>query len=236
MDNQKQIPNHVAVIPDGNRRWARKRELKPWEGHEEGAKNLEGVLKKALSLDISYFTFWATSYDNIEKRSKEEVDFLFELLEGRLRKLLKKDLIHEKEVRIRVRGFWREMFPDSLKKLLSKAIEKTKNYQNYNLTLLLAYNGDQEILRAVKKIVEKDIDPESVDFEQIKANLLTHDLPPVDYMIRTGGEPHNSAGFMMWDTANSQYYFSDLYWPEFSDSDFEEAIEEFKKRERRFGG
>lgn len=235
MKKKTQPLQHIAVIPDGNRRWARQKGLKSWQGHKEGAKNLEKVLEKAQDLEIPYFTFWATSYDNIEKRPKEEVNFLFELLEERLKKLLKKDMIHEKEVRIRVKGFWRQMFPDSLKKLLSKAIAETKDYQNYNFTLLLAYNGDQEILKAIKNIAQKGISPEDIDAETLKANLLTHDLPPVDYLIRTGGDPHNSAGFMMWDTANSQYYFSDLYWPDFDKEDFEKAIEEFKERERRFG-
>lgn len=235
MSNQKQNLKHVAVIPDGNRRWARERDLKPWRGHKEGAKNLEKILRKALDLELPYFTFWATSYDNIEKRSQEEVDFLFKLLEERLQKLLKKDLIHEKEVRIRVRGFWRDMFPKRLKDLLSKAIKETKDYTNYNLTFLLAYNGDQEILKAIRDIAQKGIGPDDIDAEELKDNLLTSDLPSVDYLIRTGGEPHNSAGFMMWDTANSQYYFSDLYWPDFSGADFEQAIEEFKRRERRFG-
>jgi undecaprenyl diphosphate synthase len=235
MSNQKQDLKHVAVIPDGNRRWARERDLKPWRGHKEGAKNLEKVLQKALDLELPYFTFWATSYDNIEKRPQEEVSFLFKLLEQRLQKLLKKDLIHEKEVRIRVRGFWRDMFPKRLKDLLSKAIKETKDYTNYNLTFLLAYNGDQEILKAIRDIAQKGIEPDDIDAEELKDNLLTSDLPSVDYLIRTGGEPHNSAGFMMWDTANSQDYFSDLYWPDFSGADFEQAIEEFKRRERRFG-
>lgn len=231
----KNIPKHVACIPDANRRWARARGLPPWEGHREGIKRLEEVLEEAHNLEIPYFTFWGTSYDNIIKRSKKEVEFLFHLFEKVLTDLLKNKRVHKEKVRIRVLGFWEEMFPEKLKQLINKVIRATKDYNHYHLTILLAYNGDKEILRALNKIIHHNPSLKRITPGVLKQNLFTKDLPPVDYVIRTGGEPHNSAGFMMWDTADSQYYFTETCWPDFGKEEFRKAIEEFGKRGRRYG-
>lgn len=232
----KKIPKHVACIPDANRRWARARGLAPWEGHRKGFEKFKEVIEEAHNLKIPYFTFWGTSYDNITKRSKKEVEFLFHLFEKILTDLLEEERIHKEKVKVRVLGFWEEMLPKKLKQLIKKVIQTTKDYSRYNLTILLAYNGDKEILRAIKRIANHNPPIKKVTPEILKQNLFTKDLPPVDYVIRTGGEPHNSAGFMMWDTANSQYYFTKTYWPDFGKKEFREAIEEFGKRGRRFGG
>jgi undecaprenyl diphosphate synthase len=229
---------HVVLIPDGNRRWAKRKGLLPWEGHLEGAKVLEKILKKALEMKIPYFTFWGGSYDNLTKRSKREINFLFKVYGIYFKKLLKEKRVDENEVRINVFGRWKEIFPKNLKRIVKRAIEKTKNYKNHFLTLLLAYNGTDEMLDCIKKISrifrEKEV---KIDEKLLLENLWTGELPPVDLIIRTGceGDPHNSTGFMMWLTSYSQLYFTKTLFPDFTQKEFERAIKDFLKRERRFG-
>jgi undecaprenyl diphosphate synthase len=229
---------HVAVIPDGNRRWAKKRGLFPWQGHIEGAKTLEKILKKAWELKIPYFTFWGMSADNVLKRPKKEVDVLFSIFKRQFQKLARSKEIQKEGVKINVFGFWKKLFPKDVKEAIKEAIEKTKENKNFVLTFLLAYNGTDEMLEAIKKIVkkakEKDIE---ISEKTLIENLWTGALPAVDLVIRTGceGDPHNSAGFMMWHTAYSQLYFTNTFFPDFSVKEFEFAINNFQKRERRFG-
>jgi len=227
--------NHIALIPDGNRRWARKRGLLSWQGHIEGAKTLEKILKKAWELKIPYFTFWGSSLDNVLKRPKKEVEVLFFLYQKYFQKLSKEKRIFKEKVKINVFGKWRNLFPKKLKQIIVKLIKKTKKHNNYFLTFLLAYNGTDEMLEAIKKISKKKI--KKISEKILLKNLWTGKLPPVDLVIRTGceGDPHNSAGFMMWHTAYSQFYFTKTYFPDFGPEKFERAIKNFLKRERRFG-
>jgi undecaprenyl diphosphate synthase len=226
---------HVALIPDGNRRWAKRKNLLPWQGHIEGAKALEKILKKAWEMKIPYFTFWGSSLDNITKRSKEEVKVLLSLYQKYFKRLLKEKRIFDEKVRVSVLGRWKELFPKRLKETISKIIKKTKNHDRYFLTFLLAYNGTDEMLEAIKKISGKGI--KKINEKVLLENLWTGFLPPVDLVIRTGceGDPHNSAGFMMWHTAYSQFYFTKTLFPDFSPTEFEKIINDYLKRERRFG-
>jgi undecaprenyl diphosphate synthase len=227
---------HVAVIPDGNRRWAKKRGLLPWQGHIEGAKTLEKIIKKARELKILYFTFWGMSADNVLKRPKKEVDVLFSIFKRQFKKLAKSKEIQKEGVKINVFGLWKKFFPEEVKESIKEAIEKTKKNKKFVLTFLLAYNGTDEMLEAIKKIVKKAKETEITEKTLIE-NLWTGTLPPVDLVIRTGcqEDPHNSAGFMMWHTAYSQLYFTKTLFPDFSPEEFEMAINDYLKRERRFG-
>ena len=229
------IPNHVVVIPDGNRRWAKERGLKPWKGHEAGAENTEKLLQKALELGIKCFSVWGSSLENLKKRPVEESRELLRIYEEYFTKLLKGEEIHKNQVRINFIGHWEEQFPQSLKKVLYDCLEATKDYSKNALNFFLAYSGDDEMANAIKQIIKKGVSAESITPEMIKENLMTKSLPAVDFMIRTGGEPHLSAGFMMWDTANSQLYFSEKYYPDFNGKEFEIAIEDFSQRGRRLG-
>lgn len=229
------IPNHVAIIPDGNRRWAKQRGLSPWEGHFAGAENTEKLLRKALEMGVKCFSLWGSSLDNLKKRPLEESRQLLKVYEEYFTKLLKSDDIHKYKVKINFIGRWEDQFPESLKKVLYDCIEATKNYSENMLNFFLAYSGDDEMESAIREIIKKGIPSESISKEIIKENLMTRNLPEVDFMIRTGGEPHLSAGFMMWDTANVQLYFSEKYYPDFGVSEFEAAIEDFSQRSRRLG-
>ncbi len=229
------IPNHVAIIPDGNRRWAKGKEMNPWEGHEFGAKNTEKLINRAFKIGIKCLSFWGSSLENLKKRPFQEKKTLLGIYKKYFKCLMDNDDIHKNKVRINFIGKWEEQFPESLKSIIRECIEKTKNYRSYFLNFFLAYNGDDEMLEAVKNITKKYKSGDRITFKTIKENLMTESLPPVDFLIRTGGEPHLSAGFMMWDIANSQMFFSQELYPDFNEEKFEKAIGEYDKRERRMG-
>jgi len=234
----KNIPNHVAIIPDGNRRWARKRGIKAWLGHREGVKAFEKILDKSRELKIPYFTFWGGSWDNLTKRSKIEINFLFKVYTEQFKRVADDKRIHQNKVKINVLGRWKEILPKETQEAIERAMEVTKSYNNFFLTFLLAYDGTDEMLDCVQKIAKISQDKKiKISKNLIKENLWTKDLPPVDLIIRTGCEsdPHNSAGFMMWDTIYSQLYFTQTLFPEFGPKEFEEIIEDYSKRERRLG-
>lgn len=233
--NKDNLPTHVVIIPDGNRRWAREKNLASWDGHEAGAKNTEKLIKKSFELGIKQFSIWGSSLDNLKKRPANEKRALLNIYKKYFSRLINSKDIHKNRTRINVIGKWKDNFPESLKKIIKECMEKTKGYKNYFLNLFLAYSGDDEMLEAIKKIAEKYNSAEDVTAEVIKENLMTKDLDPVDLLIRTGGDPHLSVGFMMWDIANAQLYFSDKLFPDFNENELEKAIEEYQRRERRMG-
>lgn len=234
-DSVNNIPNHVVIIPDGNRRWATERGLDPWEGHEEGAKNTEILLRQAIKIGIKCFSLWGSSLENLTRRPLAEKRALLRIYEEYFNKLLVSSDIHDNQVKINFIGRWEDQFPGSLKKIMHDCAEATKDYSEHMLNFFLAYSGDDEMIGAIKEIVKEGTSPDEINGELIKKHLMTKDLPPVDFMIRTGGEPHLSAGFMMWDVANSQLFFSDSYYPDFGADKLEDAIEDFSQRGRRLG-
>lgn len=226
------IPHHVVIIPDGNRRHARALRREPWYGHELGAKNTEFLIKKAHKLGIRELSFWGSSLENLKKRPLDETQALLRIYETYFQELLDNADVHENKIRVRLIGRWREQFPESLKSILLQIEESTKDYSEYGLNFFLAYSGDDDMLNAVKTLSQSK---SQVTRESLKAALMTAQLPPVDFMIRTGGEPHLSAGFMMWDVANSELFFSETLYPAFDERAFEEAIIEYGTRARRHG-
>ena len=235
MSSNRNLPIHIAIIPDGNRRWAKARGLKPWEGHEAGAENIEALVRKALDLGVKTLSFWGSSLDNLKRRPLQEKRVLLKIYEKYFTRLIESEDVHQNKVQINIIGRWEEQFPESLKKILREGMERTKQYKERMLNFFLAYSGDDEMVEAVKQIVRKADQYKRITADVIKENLMTRDLPPVDFLVRTGGEPHLSAGFMMWDVANSQLYFSDKLFPDFNEQDFEQAIEEYQRRVRRMG-
>jgi len=228
---------HVAVIIDGNRRWATARGKLPWDGHVEGAKRVEEISKEAINLGIKYITFWGGSYNNLTKRSKQEIKFLDEkMYRVWANRALEDKEIKEKGIRIRFLGEWPDLLSEPTKEAM-RAVEKaTSKHNRYHLTYLIGYNGDREMLRAVRGILKDK--PSRVDGRTIKSHLWTKDLPPVDLLIRTGEDPKNphiSTGFMMWDVKDALLHFNPKMWPAFTKADFRRVIANFSKRERRFG-
>lgn len=229
------MPDHLAIIPDGNRRWAKEKGLPPWDGHEFGAQNTEKLINHALKKGLQCLTFWGSSLDNLKKRPIQEKKALLDIYRRYFEKLLDDSSIHEAEVKINFIGRWEEQFPESLKKIIHSLIEKTMHYEKKMLNFMLAYSGDDEMISAIYKIHNKYEKGVEITAQLIKENLMTASLPPVDYLIRTGGDPHLSAGFMMWDTANAQLYFAQEKYPDFNEEKLEEALQEYARRQRRFG-
>lgn len=234
MEAKNNYPKHIAIIPDGNRRWAKKHKLEAWLGHKKGAENFEKMLDVAVEFDVSHISFWGSSKDNLAKRSASEVKFLLKLFKDKFVSLSEDKRVHNNNIRINVIGDWEEQFPADVKASIDQAIEATKDYDKYFLNFFLAYSGTSEILNAISCIAKKESSL-AIDKDLLKSYLLTRDLPEVDLMIRTGGEPHLSDGFMMWETANAQLYFSDKLWPDFDKDDFKDSIIDYSKRQRRFG-
>jgi len=234
--DKENLPKHIAIIPDGNRRWAKIQGLLPWIGHYQGAKNLERLLKEViLPLKIPHFSLWIASFDNLEKRPTEEVEKLCGIFADYFVKLVDHKDIHKHQVRITAFGEWERKFPKQVVTAVNNAQEKTKEYSNYFLNFFMAYDGQREMLSAINELAGEK---EKITADLLKSHLWTKDLPPVDLLIRTGvkEDPHLSGGFLMWHTLYSQLYFSPLYFPDFGPEKFKEAIKNYSMRERRFGG
>jgi tritrans,polycis-undecaprenyl-diphosphate synthase [geranylgeranyl-diphosphate specific] len=229
-------PHHIGVILDGNRRYARKKGLDGKEGHIFGADKVELLLNWCLKLEIKIITLYAFSTENFN-RSPEEVKKIMELLIERLKKITEEPLIMENKVKVKFIGR-REFLPKEINKLIDDIEEKTEKHDNFLLNVAVSYGGRAEIVDAVKKIVEKVQDKEleisKINEEVISENLYTEGIPDPDLIIRTSGEERLS-GFLLWQSAYSELYFIDIYWPAFRKIDLWRAVRVYQQRERRYG-
>lgn len=227
------LPKHVAIIMDGNRRWAKLKGLSPLEGHKKGEEAIEPIVDAAVSLGIPYLTFWAFSTENWH-RSRKEVSFLMRLYRENLEK--KVDSFHRKNVRVNVIGNIL-MFPADIQRKTKKWMEKTKNNKNLTVNIALSYGGKDEIIRAINKWYLNQ-EPETLNQELTKDEfakyLDTAGQPDPELLIRTGGEKRLS-GFLLWQLEYTELYFTDIYWPDFTTEEFKKAIDEYQHRQRRFG-
>ena len=228
--NKNNNPEHIAIILDGNRRYAIKSGLKPWEGHKSGFKKIEDILDWSKELGIKELTLFCFSTENFN-RGKVEVKYLFDLFRNRINDLMNDARIHENKVRIRIIGRI-DLFPKDMQKKMQEIMEKTRGYDKFKLNLCMAYGGRQEIVDAVRKIVAGNIKPESIDEELLSKNMYLESCP--DLLIRPGGEKRLS-NFLTWESIYSELFFLDKLWPEMTKEDLADIIKEFKKRERRFG-
>jgi undecaprenyl diphosphate synthase len=230
----KKVPNHIAIIPDGNRRWAEKHRMNPWTGHKHGIARFREISQLIFATGTKYATFWAASIDNLKKRNAVEVRFLLMYLRQEFSRKDTIDFFLKNKVRFYAVGKWRELIPDKKLKDALENLEKiTKHFDKYHLTVLFGYDGKVEMLDVIEQFQAEQ--KSKVSYDKIKDKLWTGFLPDVDYVIRTGGEPHWSAGFMMWLTADSQFYFTETLWPDFSKEKLEEAYNNYSARGRRFG-
>jgi undecaprenyl diphosphate synthase len=205
----------------------------PWQGHEEGVKRFWEIAIAGSGAGIKYLTFWAGSYGNLAKRSAQEVGVLFRLMTEELAKSSLFETLTKHQTKLKVYGEWQEFAnDDKLSEVVNKLEADTATYTNNQLNILFGYDGQREMLTAQTALRESG---EVVTDENLRKHLWTGQLPDVDYVIRTGGEPHWSAGFMMWQTANSQFYFTEELWPSFKEEQLKTALEEFERRERRMG-
>ena len=235
MENEMNMPNHIAIIMDGNRRWAKKNNLDVRLGHKKGAETLENIVKYCNKIGIKYLTVYAFSTENW-KRSKEEVGALMKLLQAYLENFMKRS--DASNVKIQIIGD-RSNLSLPIKKGIEAVENKTKNNTGTVLNIAFNYGGRDEIVKAVKNIAlnikNKNIDIEDINEELISNNLYTKNIPDPDLMIRTSGEQRTS-NFLPWQLVYSEFYFSEKYWPEFTSEDMDKAIEEYNRRNRKFGG
>jgi len=224
------LPRHVGVIMDGNGRWAQLRGLKRIEGHRRGAERAKDIIRVSLDIGIDVLTLYAFSIENWQ-RPEDEVSTLMELLEVYLSKELI-DLIQE-GIRFRVIGNI-ERLPGQIRSIIKDAERLTENNNRLTLVLALSYSGRDEIIRAVKKIIESGLEPDEINETVFDGFLDTHGLPPVDLIIRTSGEIRIS-NFLLWQGAYAELYFTETLWPDFTKEEFMLAIQDFQRRERRFG-
>ena len=230
----KNIPNHIAVIMDGNGRWAKKKGKERIQGHKKGILSVRKLVEEASKINISYLTLFAFSTENW-KRPKNEVSTLMDLIVLSLDKELK--TIIDNKIKLNAIGDINSL-PKEVKKKLKETIEKTKNNRKLTLTIAINYGGKEEITNAVNTIINKVkkniILEEKVDEELINTHLYSNNLPDVDLLIRTSGEKRIS-NFLLWKISYAELYFTNILWPEFSKNDFNKAINNYQKRERRFG-
>jgi undecaprenyl diphosphate synthase len=237
MANKPTLPRHVAIIPDGNRRWARKRGLPSGEGHRQGVKKFHEIMDEAFLKGISHMTFWAASEDNLTKRSRFEVKLLVTLFRNELVSEEFQEKLMRDKIRIRFVGRWSEILRDAgLDKSIRALEAKTSHFRDFHLTILFGYDGRREMVGAIEKISQSK---EKVGIDNVADFLWTGFLPPVDLVIRTGEEEmgwtHWSSGFMMWLAAQSQFFFTKTLWPGFSIAEFNKVLSEYANRERRMG-
>ena len=221
---------HIAVIMDGNRRWAKEKNLPSAMGHKKGVDALKATLRACDDFGIKYLTVYAFSTENWN-RKKEEVDFLMELLAITLTNELAE--MHAEGVVISFIGDTTKL-SDKLQKILQNSVETTKNNKGVHLQIAFNYGARDEIVHAVKSMVAKGVKPEDVTEDLISENLYTKGIPDPDLLIRTGGEQRIS-NYLLWQIAYSEIYVTKQYWPEFDKNSLAIAIEEFHNRQRRFG-
>ena len=232
--NTENLPKHLAIIMDGNGRWAKKRGLIRALGHESGTKSVKVTVETCAKIGIENLTLYAFSTENWN-RPKLEVDTLMKLLVSSLKKELK--TLQENNIRLNSIGNLSKL-PNSILKELQEVIEKTKNNTRMTLTLALSYGSREELLNVVKNISDKVknniISIDTIDESIINQHLYTHNLPDVDLLIRTSGE-HRISNFLLWQIAYAELYFTEVLWPDFTEEHLYEAIISYQKRERRFG-
>lgn len=221
---------HIAIIMDGNRRWAKEKKLATAFGHKRGAETLKNIVRHCDKIGIKYLTVYAFSTENW-KRTQEEVDFLQNLLISTLEKDIYE--MHSNNVKVRFIGDL-EVLPQKILNVMMNSEKLTKNNTGVNFQIAFNYGARNEITNTVKKIIQKGIPVEKITEEIITENLYTSGIPDPDLLIRTGGEQRLS-NYLLWQMAYSEIYVTNEYWPEFNEESFELAIKEFYNRKRRFG-
>ena len=232
--NKEYLPKHIAIIMDGNRRWAKEKGLKPTQGHKEGAKTLEKIVRYAKNVGIEYITVYAFSTENW-KRTEEEVGALMLLLQNYLDDYSKR--ADTENIKIKFLGDTSAL-PKSMHKSIQNCLERTKSNTGITFNIALNYGGRLEIVRAVKSIAEKvknnEITIDEINEELVSNELYTSGQPDPDLVIRTSGELRLS-NFLPWQSVYSELLFVEKYWPDFNENDLDNAIIEYQKRTRNFG-
>ena len=229
-NEERVLPEHIAIIMDGNGRWAKKRSLPRTAGHIAGAKTFKNIARYCNKIGLKYLTVYAFSTENW-KRPKDEVEGIMNLLRDYL-----KDAENFKDENIKVK-FIGDLEPlaDDIKELIKKDEDGSKDATGLNLNIAINYGGRDEITKAVKRIVASGISPEDITEQTVSDHLYTKGMPDPDFILRPSGE-YRRSNYLIWQSAYAEYWFSDILWPDFTPKHLEKAIDEYNHRNRRFGG
>lgn len=233
-DPDRQVPRHVAIIMDGNGRWARARGLPRVAGHRKGAEAVRTTIRAAIEAGVEFLTLYGFSSENWKRPASEVSDLM-----GLLRLYLRSEIasLHENGVRLSIIGDRERLAPDIVS-LIEEAESLTAGNRRLVLTMALSYGGRAEIAAAARRLAERvkagDLDPAAIDEDAFAGQLFTRDIPDPDVLIRTSGEKRIS-NFLLWQSAYTEFLFVDTLWPDFGQADFNEALGEFRRRERRYG-
>lgn len=229
--NKQNIPSHIAIIMDGNRRWARVHNLPEIKGHEKGADTLEKIVEEAEKLGVKTITVYALSTENIKERAKREIFGLFNLMRTGYHQKLKKMM--QNGVKVTILGEMQGL-PGTIKKLINQIKTTYIKSEAIKLNIALNYGGKKELLRAIKDIVKKGIDVGRINEQMVEKHLYTNGIPDPDLVIRTGGVIRLS-NFLLWQTAYSELYFTKTLWPDFDSRELKKAISWYQQQKRNFG-
>lgn len=232
MTTLNKIPKHIAIIMDGNRRWARERGLPDVEGHRQGVQVIKPLIRHAFDLGVEVLTFWAFSTKNF-KRDQNFLKDIFDVFRETLDKREWFEEIRQMGGKVNIIGNPTH-FPKDILKRVQGYLDEQNNGTTKYVNFALEYEGRDEILRAIKKLAKEGKNMADIEFDNIADNLDTAGMPDPDLMIRTGGEIRLS-GYLLWQIADSELYFTDTYWPDFTPDKLDEAIQEYSSRDRRFG-
>ncbi len=231
----KLLPQHVGIIPDGNRRWAMLNKVNTEIGHLKGYNSLKKILYSFFDAGIQYLTVYALSLENAYNRPKEELKYIYKIIIKAIDTIIKEEDTVKNEVRFRVIGRL-SLLPEEVRQKVNELHEFTKKFNKNFVNLLIMYDGQAEIADAVKEIVRKKINPEDIDRSLIKQYLYTYDFPEVDYIIRTGmNDGARISGFLLWDASYAEFKFHNELWPEYNESLLIEDLEDYVRRNRRKG-
>jgi tritrans,polycis-undecaprenyl-diphosphate synthase [geranylgeranyl-diphosphate specific] len=229
------LPKHVGLVPDGNRRWARKSNLNIKLGHFAGYEKVKKILYNFFDAGIKYLTIYALSLENVKKRSKEELEDIYKIIKIAVDTVKNEKIVRDEKVRFNVIGrLW--LLPPDVRKKIDELIEFTKEHNQRFINLCIMYDGQEEIVDAVKEIIKDGIKSEDIDRERIKNYLYTYDFPEVDFIIRTGMEDGaRISGFLLWDASYAEFKFRNDFWPDYSEDMLLEDLKEYINRKRRKG-
>jgi undecaprenyl diphosphate synthase len=228
--NVNHVPQHIAIIMDGNGRWAKKHHLPRQEGHRRGAHSAQRVIETCIDYNIPNLTLYAFSTENWS-RPKVEVEGILKLLEDRLDEGIKFAL--DKGIKVRHLGKL-DRLPDKIRNKIKEATERTRDNERLTLGLAFNYGGRDEIVEAIQRIIQSGISAQNINESTVCDSLYTRGMPDPDLIIRTGGEMRLS-NFLLWQAAYAEIYFTDVLWPDFNKSEIDKALNDFNKRQRRFG-
>jgi tritrans,polycis-undecaprenyl-diphosphate synthase [geranylgeranyl-diphosphate specific] len=229
------LPKHIGLIVDGNRRWAAKRNLDSNFGHLIGYENLKKRLFDFFDAGIHYLSLYILSLENVRKRNDEELNYIYKIMVKAVDTVINESIVKEEKVRFNVIGRI-SMLPDKARSKIEELIEFTKHHDQNYINLCIMYDGHEEIVDAIKEIIRKGVKASEVDTNLIKAHLYTKGFPPLDYIIRTGmDDGARISGFLLWDSSYAEFKFRNDLWPDYNKEMVIEDLEDYLRRNRRMG-